>query len=190
MKWLITALTLLTSAPVISAQYEHGIAINPFRLFVNQTSLSGGNEGRTYTGTYSLFNKRQGIEHALPILYATQSSKSYPMDLFTAEYQWRRYAQPINDGYNIYFGAFAKAAYIKSILRDKYEVDSTVKLGGGAVLGWTYFQSNWYLSGNIQVGRYLTGDNSHFSNPSVNFTDKNDRALILSIELFKFGYSF
>ena len=188
MKWFITALTLLTSTPVIPAQYEHGIAINPFRLFVNPTSLSGG--GKTYTGTYSIFNKLQGIEHAFPIFYATQNNENNPLDLFTAEYQWRKYKKPINDGTNFYFGGFTKVAYIEAIMRKQYEVDSTTKLGFGAVLGWTYLENNWYLSGNVQIGRYFSGKNSHFSHPSVNFTDKNDRALIVSLELFKFGYTF
>ncbi|GHB74752.1 hypothetical protein GCM10008107_25320 [Psychrosphaera saromensis] len=188
MKWIIVILTLLITTPSVAAQYTHGIAINPFRLFINPTSLSGG--GETYTGTYSIFNKEQGIEHALPVLYASQKNDNNPLDLFTAEYQWRKYVQPMNDGINVYWGGFTKVAYIEAITRNNYELDSTVKLGVGAVLGWTYFKNNAYLSGNIQFGRYISGENSHFSHPSVNFTDKNDRALIVSIELFKFGYNF
>ncbi len=138
MKWLIAVLVLLTSTPSISSQYEHGISINPLRLFVNQTPLSGG--GKTYTGTYSIFNKQQGIEHAFPILYATQDNEDNPLDLFTMEYQWRKYKNPINDGHNLYFGGFTKVAYIEAITRKQYEVDSTTKLGLGAVLGWTYLR--------------------------------------------------
>ena len=168
---------------------RNGVELNFARLLLST------NYSTTFSGTYSRFDHRKGVEWAIPVYWGRQIDfEGQPTNVTTLDVHYRKFLGDTVKGF--YISGFTRMTHINGVIGsdyDYYDEDSEeakhgveTKFGVGVGIGYRIFsRDNIYWGMSLSVGRNIFGKNDKFIGAYF-----DDSELIKDLEFLKFGYSF
>ena len=167
---------------------KNGIELNLARILVLQ------DEYKSFSGTYSRFDHKNGAEWAFPVFFSSEDNyENEQTNVATVDAHYRKFLGGSVKGF--YLSGFSRLTHISgptgydfdfSFNDEQSSRSNETKVGVGVGIGYRIFSGEkFYWGTSLSFGRNIIGENDKFQGAIF-----DDSEYILDIEFLKFGYSF